>query len=119
VSNTNVVVLEEFFKEEYFENCDQEVDIIQDKILDSVQMDEGESSFHIFNEHEEPDIWQENVVKMISQVNKFKTKEIVKKEKEKTKSNDVETTMLDNWFEQLVVIDVNPWRLILDIDFNP
>jgi hypothetical protein len=27
--------------------------------------------------------------------------------------------LLDSWFGQLVVIDVNPWRVILDIDVNP
>jgi hypothetical protein len=27
--------------------------------------------------------------------------------------------LLDNWFGQLVVIDVNPWRVILEIDVNP
>jgi RNA polymerase subunit RPABC4/transcription elongation factor Spt4 len=26
---------------------------------------------------------------------------------------------LDSWFGQLVVIDVNPWRVILEIDVNP
>jgi hypothetical protein len=50
------MVLEEFFEEEKFENFDQEADIIQDEILESVQSDEGESSFYIFNEHEELDI---------------------------------------------------------------
>jgi hypothetical protein len=28
-------------------------------------------------------------------------------------------TLLDIWFGQLVVIDVNPWRVILEIDVNP
>jgi hypothetical protein len=56
VPNPNVVVLEEIFEEENFENFDQEANIIQDEILESVQMDEGESSFYIFNEQEEPDI---------------------------------------------------------------
>jgi hypothetical protein len=28
-------------------------------------------------------------------------------------------SLLDSWFGQLVVIDVNPWRVILEIDVNP
>jgi hypothetical protein len=85
VPNPNVVVLEEVFEEENFENFDQEADIIQDEILESVQMDEGESSFYIFNEQEEPDISQENVVQTRAQVNIFKTKEVVKKKKKRQK----------------------------------
>jgi hypothetical protein len=58
VKNPNVMVLEDVFEEENFENFDQEADIIQDEILESVQTDEGDSSFYIFNEQEEPKISQ-------------------------------------------------------------
>jgi hypothetical protein len=58
VSNPNVIVLEEIFEEENFENFDQEVDVFQDEILESIQMDQGESSFYIFNEQEKHDILQ-------------------------------------------------------------
>jgi hypothetical protein len=54
VPNPNVVVLEEIVEEESFENDDQEADITQDEILESVQMDEGTSSFYIFDEQEDP-----------------------------------------------------------------
>jgi hypothetical protein len=27
--------------------------------------------------------------------------------------------LLESWFGQLVFIDVNPWRVILEIDVNP
>jgi len=45
VPNPNVMVLEDIIKVESFENDDQEADITQDEILESVQMDEGTSSF--------------------------------------------------------------------------
>jgi hypothetical protein len=48
--NPNAVVLEDAFDEQ---NIDQEVDYIQEELLESVQMDEGESSMYIFNEKEE------------------------------------------------------------------
>jgi hypothetical protein len=54
VPNPNVVVLEEIVEEESFENFDQEADITQDEVLESVQMDEGTSSFYIFDEQEDP-----------------------------------------------------------------
>jgi hypothetical protein len=56
VPNPNVVMMEEIFEEENFDNYDQEVDNIQDEILESVQMDEGESSFYIFNEQKDASI---------------------------------------------------------------
>jgi hypothetical protein len=62
---------------------------MQDDGLELVQTDELESSFYIFNEQDESDILQENVVQTRAQVNKFKTKEVP--EKEKTKSGQVET----------------------------
>jgi hypothetical protein len=50
-------------------------------------------SFYIFNEQDEFDILQENVVQTRAQVNKFKTKEVPKKEKTKSGSrNNEETT---------------------------
>jgi hypothetical protein len=55
--------------------------------LELVQNDELEP-FYIFNE-DEPNILQENVFQTMVQVNKFKTKEVL--EKEKTKSGQVET----------------------------
>jgi hypothetical protein len=81
VSNPNVMVLENIVEEEIFENCDQEANITQDEILESVQMDEGTSSFYIFYEQEDIDISQENGVQTREQVNKFKTKEAPKKQK--------------------------------------
>jgi hypothetical protein len=49
--NPNVVILEEIFEDEIIDN--QDVDFVQEEILESVQMDEGESSMYIFDEHEE------------------------------------------------------------------
>lgn len=62
---------------------------MQDNGLKLVQTDESDSSFYIFNEQDESDILQENVVQTRAQVNKFKTKEVL--EKGKTKSVQVET----------------------------
>jgi hypothetical protein len=75
VPNPNVVVLEEIMEEEIFENFDQEAYITQDEVLESVQMDEGTSYFYIFDEQEDPDYSQDNVVQTREQVNKFKIKE--------------------------------------------
>jgi hypothetical protein len=90
VPNPNVVILEEIFEDEIVDN--QEVDFVQEEILESVQMDEGESSMYIFDEHEEIDISQDNVVQTRAQTNKFKTKENVEKEKEKMRPNGAEAT---------------------------
>jgi hypothetical protein len=111
VPNPNVVVMEEIFEEENFENYNQEANNIQDEILELVQMDEGESSFYIFNEQEEFDILQENVVQMRAQINKFKTKEVVKKEKEKTKANPTETTKQQIVFNQ----EKNPQKMTYNV----
>lgn len=62
---------------------------MQDNGLKLVQTDESDSSFYIFNEQDESDILQENVVQTRAEVNKFKTKEVL--EKGKTKSVQVET----------------------------
>jgi hypothetical protein len=51
--NPNVVVLEEIIEDENFEIFDQEIDVNQDQVLESVQIDEGSSSFHIFYEEED------------------------------------------------------------------
>jgi hypothetical protein len=99
VPNPNVVILEEIFDEENFDNFDQEAEIIQDESLESVQMDEGESSLYIFYEHEESYISQENVVQTRAQVNRFKTKETVEKEKEKNKTNVAETSKQQTSFQ--------------------
>jgi hypothetical protein len=56
VPNPNALVLEEIVEEENFEDFEQEPNIIQDENLESIQTDEGESSFYIFNEQEESDI---------------------------------------------------------------
>jgi hypothetical protein len=85
VPNPNAIVLEEILEEENFENLDQEANIIQDEILESVHTDEGESYFYIFNEQEEFNILQENFIQTRTQENRFKTKEA--QEKEKTKTN--------------------------------
>jgi hypothetical protein len=62
------------------------------KFLNLYRQDEGESSMYIFDEHEEIDISQDNVVQTRAQVNKFKTKENVEKEKEKMRPNGAEET---------------------------
>jgi hypothetical protein len=49
-------------EEESFENFDQEGDITQNEVLESVQMDEGTSYFYIFDEQEDPYYSQDNVV---------------------------------------------------------
>jgi hypothetical protein len=97
VPNPNVVVLEETLEEENFEDLDQEANIIQDEILELVQTDEGESSFYIFNEQEESDILQENVVQTRAQANKFKSKEAP--EKEKTKVNQAENNKATSCYQ--------------------
>lgn len=53
VPNPIVVVLEEIVEEDKFENLDQETCIIQDQVLKLVQIDEGPSSFYIFDEQED------------------------------------------------------------------
>jgi hypothetical protein len=88
VKNPNAIILEEVFDEENFENFDQEVEIIQDESIESIQTGEGKMSLYIFDEKEEVDISQENVVQTRAQVDKFKTKE---KQKEKNKTNVPET----------------------------
>jgi hypothetical protein len=60
VPNPNAVIFEENFEDEIID--DQEVDFVQEKILKFVQTDEGESSMYKFDEHEEIDISQDNVV---------------------------------------------------------
>jgi hypothetical protein len=82
VPNPNVVVLEDVFEDQ---NIDQEVDFIQEENLESVQTDECESSMYIFDENEENDISQDNVVQTRAQINK--TKDNVEK-REKRKSQD-------------------------------
>jgi hypothetical protein len=51
--NSNALVLEEIVEEENFEDSkdfEQEPNIIQDENLESLQNDEGKSSFYIYNE---------------------------------------------------------------------
>jgi hypothetical protein len=50
VPNLNVVVLEEVLEEYSFENFDQEGEITQNEIMESIQIDEATSSFYIFYE---------------------------------------------------------------------
>jgi hypothetical protein len=78
--NPNAVILDEAYDEQII---DQGVDYIQEEILESVQMDECESSMYIFEEDEENNISQDNVVQTWTQANKFKPKENIEKEKEK------------------------------------
>jgi hypothetical protein len=84
VPNPNVVVLEEIVEEENFETFDQETIINQDEVLESVQMEEGSSYFYIFDEQEDPEHSQDNVVQTRTQVNKFKTREQPRKRKSKS-----------------------------------
>jgi hypothetical protein len=90
MSNPNALVIEEFVEEENFEDLDQELDIIQNECLESVQADEGESYFYIFIEKEDSNILQENVVQTRTKSNNFKSKEAP--EKENTKENKEETS---------------------------
>jgi hypothetical protein len=76
-------VLKEIVEEDNFERFDQENDVNQDQVLESIQMDEGSSSFYIFYEQEDLELVQDNVVSRRIQVNKFKTKEQTKKRKDK------------------------------------
>jgi hypothetical protein len=48
--------------EEKIENFDQETIVNQDKVLESVKMDEGTSYFYIFYEQEDYEYLQDNVV---------------------------------------------------------
>jgi hypothetical protein len=75
-----LVILEDTFEDQDY---DQEVDYIQEEILESVQTDECESSMYIFEENEENNISQDNVVQTRAQANKPKTKENLEKGKEK------------------------------------
>jgi hypothetical protein len=66
---------------------------------------------YIFYEHEESDISQENVVQTRAQVNKFKAKENVEKEKEKNKANVSKTSK-----QQVVVNQVkNPPQMAYNV----
>jgi hypothetical protein len=76
VPNTNVVVLYEFVEEE---NFDQETCIIENEFMESIKMDEVPSYFYIFNEQEDCEYLQYNVALTISQVNKFKIGNNMKK----------------------------------------
>jgi hypothetical protein len=86
--NPNALELDEIVVEENFEDLDLESSTMQNDGLELVQTDELEP-FYIFNEQDENDILQENVVQTRAQINKFKAKEVP--EKEKTKSSQVET----------------------------
>jgi hypothetical protein len=81
VPNPDVIVLEEIFEYEITNN--QEDNFIQEETLESVQMDECKSSMYIFNDHEEVDISQDNVVQTRAQENKSKIRENLEKVKEK------------------------------------
>jgi hypothetical protein len=75
VPNPNVVVLKEIIEDENFERFDQEIDVEQDQVLESVQMDEGSSYFHMFYEEEDLEVSQDNVFQTRTRENKFRTKE--------------------------------------------
>jgi hypothetical protein len=72
-----------------------------------------ESSFFIFNEQDEFDILQENVVQSRAQVSKFKTKEVP--EKEKTKSSQIETTKQQVVANQTKTLQPMSYNIIGDI----
>jgi hypothetical protein len=57
--NPNAIILEEAYDEQVIE---QEADYIQEEILESVEMDGCETSMYIFEENEENNISQDNVV---------------------------------------------------------
>jgi hypothetical protein len=89
VPNPNALELDEIVIEESFEDLDLESNTMQNDGLELVQTDELEP-FYIFNEQDENDILQDNVIQTRAQINKVKEKEVP--EKEKTKSSQVETT---------------------------
>jgi len=54
VPNPNVVVLEEIVEEQIFQDFDQEIDVNQGQVLESIKMDELSSYFYIFDVQEDP-----------------------------------------------------------------
>jgi hypothetical protein len=58
-----------------------EVNFVQEEIIESVQMDKGESSMYIFDEHEEIDISLDNVVQTREQKINLKQKKMWKKKR--------------------------------------
>jgi hypothetical protein len=90
VPNPNVVVLEEIVEEQIFQDFDQEIDVNQGQVLESIKMDELSSYFYIFDVQEDPKFSQDIVVQTRTQLNKFRTKEQPKKEN--VKSNAPKTS---------------------------
>jgi hypothetical protein len=110
--NPNAIILEEAYDEQVIE---QEADYIQEEILESVEMDGCETSMYIFEENEENNISQDNVVQTRAQSNKSKPKENIEKEKEKEKNKSSEQQRIVNTPQMMynVVDDLSKLRITL------